>query len=436
MEYVVICDFHISILSRFIQSVDFLCSYDIQPKVAVSLSGGSDSLSLVYLSKKWICKVKGFLMVFMVNHNLRLESEEEMYKTLFLLKSWGVNIKIIKMNYRDFLRIKYLQVDSRWNRFQMLIKYCYKYNINYLLLGHHLEDQSETRMMRFINSSGIFGLKGILPLNKFSGIRLLRPLISFSKTEICSILPKKTYWIEDNSNYSVSYIRNRLRGFLKYDTYVNILKISRNVPKFERLDNFVNKYLEYILKKYVYISLYGYVLVPLFIVKTIDIVILERLFSIVVHICSGNYYPPRYKIIINLIDILINVKFSGINCGGCLVIPYKGKVLFTREWNFAEKIIIGMYDTNEYISWDGRFLIKGITSIPGCSTIEPLGYQGIEELNRINLNLNSLKCPSYVERSLPCVRFKDTLVSIPHLKKFFNGGVFFNFKINFDFINK
>jgi hypothetical protein len=168
--------------------------------------------------------------------------------------------------------------------------------------------------------------------------------------------------------------------------------------------------------------------------KKTESIILESIISKIIKACSGNCYYPRYKAILGLIGRLKKPNFSGINCSGCLVSPHKGKILFTREWDMAEKTVLG--STCKSIVWDGRFFITGIPEFPKGSVLESLGNHGIKELNRMKIGVDYLICPSCVKRGLPCVRFKNTLVSVPHIKSLFCGKIVFNFKVSYDFFSK
>jgi len=402
--------------------------------IAIALSGGVDSLSLTYLTRKWSIRLGVDIAALIVNHNLRLETHEETCKIIPLVRSWGVSVDLVHIDYGFFLKSKSFQDDFRLERYNMIAKVCNNRGIRNLLVGHHLEDQAETCLMRYMKGSGILGLKGMSPSVPFSGIRLVRPLIFVPKVRLRSILPQSTCWVEDTSNYSRKYIRNNIRNFMKSNLNVNSTNISKSSVKFEKIDKFLEKHAEVTFKKFVYVSLYGYALMSISIFKKTESVILESVISNIIKTCSGSCYYPRYKAILGLIGKLKKPKFSGINCSGCLVSPYKGKILFTREWDMAEKTLLD--STLKKIVWDGRFSITGIPGFPKGSVLESLGNDGIKELNRMKIGVDYLTCPSCVKRGLPCVRFKNTLISVPHIKSLFYGKIVFNFKVSYDFFSK
>ena len=51
--------------------------FELNPKVAVAVSGGPDSMAIVFLLNKWIKKNKGSLIALIVDHQLREDSNLE-----------------------------------------------------------------------------------------------------------------------------------------------------------------------------------------------------------------------------------------------------------------------------------------------------------------------------------------------------------------------
>jgi len=84
-----------------------------------------------------------------------------------------------------------------------------------LLLGHHLDDQAATVLMRLRHGSGPEGLGGMDPDSTRDGIRLLRPLLNVRKAELLDWLHVRAIpYIEDPTNRAPRYERNRLNDFL------------------------------------------------------------------------------------------------------------------------------------------------------------------------------------------------------------------------------
>lgn len=78
-----------------------------------------------------------------------------------------------------------------------------------IITAHHQDDLVETVLMNLIRGTS---WRGLAP---FWSPDILRPLINMSKAEIAAYAIKNNLeWIEDDTNYSPKYFRNRLRDFV------------------------------------------------------------------------------------------------------------------------------------------------------------------------------------------------------------------------------
>ncbi|WP_330844846.1 ATP-binding protein, partial [Streptococcus suis] len=71
----------------------------------------------------------------------------------------------------------------------------------------HADDQAETVLMRLIRGSRLRHLSAIQPIQPFANGELIRPLLSFKKSDFDNI-----FHFEDASNQSLNYFRNRVRN--------------------------------------------------------------------------------------------------------------------------------------------------------------------------------------------------------------------------------
>ena len=126
------------------------------PKIAIGVSGGSDSLSLAYLSKIYSLEFNNKIHVLIINHNLRKESYKEALKVKRILKNKKIESKIISWNGK--LPKSNIQKQARDIRYSLIFRYCVKKKINYLLTAHHRDDQIENFFIRLFRGSGLSGL--------------------------------------------------------------------------------------------------------------------------------------------------------------------------------------------------------------------------------------------------------------------------------------
>ena len=77
-----------------------------------------------------------------------------------------------------------------------------------IALAHHQNDAIETILLNLTRGTGIAGLHGILPKNGL----LVRPLLFLNREEINHLIEKdKIPYVEDSSNASTKYARNKIR---------------------------------------------------------------------------------------------------------------------------------------------------------------------------------------------------------------------------------
>lgn len=199
--------------------------------IVIGVSAGPDSMCLLYLLLKLREELHFQIIVAHINHNVRVESEEEER----FLKNYCTDHNVIfeklkieeygKENFHAYAR------NIRYKFYEDLIK---KYNAKYLMTAHHGDDLIETILMRLVRGSNLAGYQGIPMISQRENYLLVRPLLFVTKDEIKKFddLNNILYRI-DKSNTSSKYTRNRYRmkvlPFLKEenkDVHLKFLKFS------------------------------------------------------------------------------------------------------------------------------------------------------------------------------------------------------------------
>ena len=206
--------------------------FEKNPSIAVAVSGGPDSMCLLYLLNNWIKKNKGSLIAIIVDHQLRRESKDESYLIKKYLLKNKISTKIIKINKK--LVIKRNMKEARENRYKKLIKYCNHNNIFHLFLAHHYNDNIETFLIRKLSGSNFEGLRGMQYKSINNSIQILRPLLLNTKKEILEFnLNNKILYINDPSNLNTKYTRVAVRNFLNENKGLSI-KVKKDFEKIEK----------------------------------------------------------------------------------------------------------------------------------------------------------------------------------------------------------
>jgi tRNA(Ile)-lysidine synthase len=184
--------------------------FESDPVLAVAVSGGRDSLSLALLTKEWAAARGGRIVALIVDHGLRAESAAEAAATHALLATHDIAAEILPWSGEK--PASRLQEAARAARYSLLFEACRRHRILHLLVAHHADDQAETVAMRAARASGPDGLAGMAAVVEHRDGRLLRPLLSISRSRLTATLAeRRVSWIDDPSNVDSRFERARLR---------------------------------------------------------------------------------------------------------------------------------------------------------------------------------------------------------------------------------
>ena len=313
-----------------------LTSLDVSnKKIMVGVSGGADSLSVLFFSQCYALKNKAKLYPVIIDHKLRKESSIEAKNLKYKLKkNFKINCKILskKNNKID----KNVQSYARDLRYDLFFKECVKYNIKYLLLGHHKDDLIENFFIRFLRGSG---LKGLVSFDEniinYNGIKVIRPLLSISKKDLLKT-NKKTFgfFVDDPTNNDDKFLRSRIRKLL-----MNLDKEGLKFNKFYlTLKNLSksNQVIEFFVEKNVvenskYFEKDKKIILNHSFFKNPEEIILRSFTKVIQNISSKKNYP-RGKKVLGLIDSL---RFSNKNVkltlSGCIIEKINDSVIIYPE---------------------------------------------------------------------------------------------------------
>lgn len=183
-------------------------------RIVVALSGGVDSVVLLNILSKLRQELTSDLIVAHVNHGLRgKDSDRDAEFAKDLAKVYGFPFYGKKIDIASLQAVLQgsPQEIAREERLQYLEQLADKIGAQKIALGHNWDDQSETILMRLIRGAGPTGLRGM----GHSRGRFIRPLLDISRSEIAEYaLTHKLKNVEDESNKSDAYLRNKIRSKL------------------------------------------------------------------------------------------------------------------------------------------------------------------------------------------------------------------------------
>ncbi len=175
----------------------------------MAVSGGADSLALLYLLVQFSKELGYELFVAHLNHLARgresdedasfVEKEASKLSLPFFVDKIDVKKSILKSSFQESARIL---------RYQFLEETLMSIKGDKIALGHTADDRVETVLMNFLRGAGLRGLAGIPE----SRGHLVRPLLSCTRSELEGFLSEQNLiYRTDSSNIETKYLRNKIR---------------------------------------------------------------------------------------------------------------------------------------------------------------------------------------------------------------------------------
>ncbi|MCH7622983.1 MAG: tRNA lysidine(34) synthetase TilS [Nitrospinae bacterium] len=200
-------------MGNILDKVRLAISRMISPgdKVLVAVSGGPDSVCLLYLLKEMQEEFRFDLSIAHMDHMARgEESAEDARFADELGKKLGLETFIARVDVRkenEILKTSF-QEAGRILRYRFLESTLERIQGTKLALGHTADDQVETFLINLLRGSGLKGLAG-MPETRGA---VIRPLIDCTRAEIEAYLAGRNLdYRVDTSNAGNQYLRNRIR---------------------------------------------------------------------------------------------------------------------------------------------------------------------------------------------------------------------------------
>lgn len=194
-------------LQNFKTYIEQHALFNSKDKILLAVSGGKDSVLMAHLFK-----LSGFNFgIAHCNFNLRAdESQRDEAFVKLLALTLEVPFFVTHFNTKEFAVSHKVstQMAARTLRYGWFEELRQREQYDYIALAQHQDDAVETVLLNLTRGTGIAGLHGILPKRD----RLIRPLLFLSSGDIAHIISKQQIeYVEDSSNLSTNYARNKIR---------------------------------------------------------------------------------------------------------------------------------------------------------------------------------------------------------------------------------
>ncbi len=174
----------------------------------VAVSGGVDSVSLLWVLSQLRQEAGLNLYAAHLNHGLRAEADRDERFVRGLCERLGIPCTVGRARVAQWRGGRSLEMAARDIRRAFLLETRAACGAEVVFTAHHGGDQLETMLLRMTRGTSLTGLAGIRP--EAGGIA--RPLLTVSRAEIESYArEKQLQWVEDATNRDSSIDRNRIR---------------------------------------------------------------------------------------------------------------------------------------------------------------------------------------------------------------------------------
>ncbi len=179
-------------------------------KILVGVSGGADSMALLYilihLRKKYDIEVAAAH----INHMLRSAAYTEAEYVKRFCEENSVPVFVGEYDVKKISETRKVSEEQagREVRYNFFAEVMNKTGATRLATAHHKNDNAETVMLHLIRGSGMQGLGGI----RYEHDNIIRPLLDVTRAEIEEFCERENIlYYNDETNFSEQYTRNKLR---------------------------------------------------------------------------------------------------------------------------------------------------------------------------------------------------------------------------------
>ena len=213
-----------------------------EDRLAIGVSGGADSMLLLWALKDAQKNLGFYMEVIHVNHHLRGDASDsdskfvESFCNKHKIPCNIIDVDVKKLKNDTKTTLEESARIARYDAFNDVMK---KHKLNKLVLAHHKNDQAETILMHIFRGAGISGAVGMK-----NSDTVIRPLLNLTKEEILKFA--KDYgisFVQDASNQENDYSRNYLRNVILPQVEEVYPGLVNSVVKFgkrcEEIQNFI-----------------------------------------------------------------------------------------------------------------------------------------------------------------------------------------------------
>jgi len=280
----------------------------------VAVSGGSDSLALMHLLAGFArAKKLPAPVMLSVDHGLRKSSAADARQVVAWAKRVGLKAHVLA--WRGAKPKSGIEAQAREARYRLMGAWMAKQRIATLFVGHTEDDQAETFLLRLARGSGLDGLAAMralapFPAADFDGLKVARPLLSFSRASLRDYLVSLGQaWLDDPMNEDPAFDRVKLRKARAAleEAGLSAARIAQAAGHLARARESLETVTEAVLSRAIAVGERGILLDPIALAAAPRELGLRALAWVLMAV-SGQPYRPRFESLERLFDALTGAK--------------------------------------------------------------------------------------------------------------------------------
>ena len=406
--------------SEFARLMRAVGPFEAHARIAVGVSGGSDSLALVLLAADWASRNGAEIIALTIDHGLRPAAVAEARQVGRWLKARQVRHRILRWRpAEDQPFVGGVQAAARAARYRLLAEWCRRQGVLHLAMAHQQEDQAETMLLRLVRGSGLDGLAAMAPVTERGGVRLIRPLLSVSRTDLRATLATRGQaWIDDPSNENTAHARVRMRALMPVLAAegLDTPRLAATAAHLGSARAAIDDAVADLLAAVAAIFPAGYIRIDPAALVAAPVEVSRRALARCLMTVGGGDYGPRLERLARLHAMICTGGLtSAATLNGCRILPRRGQLLVCREPAAADEVI--SVNAGGSMLWDGRFLVS-ISAAPRHQrplVLKQLGAAGWAALTAADAGLRNHPIPPCVRPSLPALWDGAEPTVVPHL---------------------
>lgn len=213
--------------------------------VVAGVSGGADSVYLLFLLLKYKEETDFKISVVHVHHNLRgAEADRDARYVGKLCSQYELPFELVSVDVKKLAADRKISTEEagRLARYEVFENCCRTWGATKIALAHHQNDLAETMIYHLVRGTGMKGLVGIRSRRG----KIIRPLLGMKRQEIEHYLNENNIkYVTDSTNQEDDYTRNKIRHHVvEYlEKEVNAQTVAHMAETSAELDE-VQTYLE------------------------------------------------------------------------------------------------------------------------------------------------------------------------------------------------